>query len=107
MWYIKYLNKYLAWKGKKTISRDTVDEERKTVDKYADMALGNKRIKAYIDQCIQETFEIDGPDGNKIAIYMVKSIANKDRTDLAPVVHFHGGGGYSGHPKQNILITAR
>ena len=52
-------------------------------------------------------FEIDGPDGNKIEIYMVKSIANKDRTDLAPVVHFHGGGGYSGHPKQNILITAR
>lgn len=63
------------------------------------MALSDKRIKAYIDQCIQEKFTIKGPDGNDIDIYMVKSKANKDATDLAPVVHFHGGGGYSGHPE--------
>lgn len=38
---------------------------------------------------------------------MVKAIANKDATDLAPVAHFHGGGGYSGRPDHNVFLTSR
>jgi acetyl esterase/lipase len=40
-------------------------------------------------------------------VFMVKSKANKDATDLAPVIHFHGGGGYMGNPEKEVFCNSR
>ena len=50
---------------------------------------------------------IKGPDGNDMDVFMVKANANKDATDLAPIVHFHGGGGYAGNAEMEILAESR
>lgn len=38
---------------------------------------------------------------------MIKAIANKDASDLAPVVHFHGGGGYGGNAEIEKYVESR
>ena len=40
-------------------------------------------------------------------MYLIKSIANKDATDLPLYIHCHGGGGYSGDPKYETTILSR
>ena len=54
-----------------------------------DKSLKDKRWIKWIDQAFQETIVIKDSDGNDMEVFMVKSLANKDATDLAPVVHFH------------------
>lgn len=38
---------------------------------------------------------------------MVKAKSNQDATDLAPVVHFHGGGGYAGNAELERYVESR
>ena len=38
---------------------------------------------------------------------MIKSLANKDATDLPLYVNFHGGGGYAGNPADDIGLLSR
>ena len=80
---------------------------RKECDNATFAALKDKRWKTYIDQCTHEKFTIQGPDGNEIDIWMIKAKANIDEKDLAPIVHFHGGGGYAGSAEHEKYVESR
>ena len=67
----------------------------------------DKRAKIWIDQCSLEEFTIKGPHDNDLKIWVVKSLKNKDETGLVPVVNFHGGGAWCGHPLQDQFLAAR
>jgi len=66
-----------------------VGDIRKWLDGEMDKSLKDKRWIKWMDQAFQETIVIKDSDGNDMEVFMVKSLANKDATDLAPVVHFH------------------
>jgi len=66
-----------------------VGETRQWAESEYDKCLKDKRWIKWMDQAFQETIVIKDSDGNDMEVFMVKSLANKDATDLAPVIHFH------------------
>jgi acetyl esterase len=46
--------------------------------------------------CDTTSITIDGGDGQDMTVYIIKSKANKDRTDLTGFIFAHGGGGMLG-----------
>jgi acetyl esterase/lipase len=103
----KWYCKYLEWKGKDMMSRDTIDENRKEYDEYLSAPLKHKAFTPWMAKCTEEMFIIKGADDNDMEVYMVKSKANADKKDLAMIVNFHGGGAYLGHPTYDFAMVAR
>ena len=102
-----YYAKYKEWRGQQIISRSDYKDFRAMMDVEQAKPNDDKRSKVWIDQCSCEETTVKGPDGNDLKMWVIKALKNKDEKDLVPVVNFHGGGAWCGHPLQDKWLASR
>lgn len=112
---IKWGTRFMSVFGGRFMTREMVPEMRKGAAEHYVGRDGNGGIngpkspwKKWMDQCDFNKFTIPGPPGfESIDVFEVRTKANKDSTDLVPIVHFHGGAGIMSDPEYDNFWCAR